>query len=159
MNNNMSNSALLAEIGVRLKSLRVEQNKDQQQLAYEAGLSLRTLSRLENGHSVSFEAVLKIIRTLGLIERFDLFLPSTEISPVQQAKNKDHKPRQRASGKRDKTTDKMEHPQINPVGSTSTTSNKKEWSGFKKPSTFEASIDTARDVKTTNKEQTKEKPE
>jgi transcriptional regulator with XRE-family HTH domain len=78
----MSNSALLAEIGARLKSLRVEQNKDQQQFAYEAGLSLRTLSRLENGHSVSFEAVLKVIRALGLIERLDLLLPTVDISPV-----------------------------------------------------------------------------
>jgi len=157
MNNNMSNSALLAEIGIRLKSLRIEQNKDQQQLAYEAGLSLRTLSRLENGHSVSFEAVLKIIRTLGLIERFDLFLPSTEISPVQQAKNKRSTPRQRASGRRTKPD--------SAVTSVATTPNnhigeeKKSWSGFKKPSTFDANINTDPSVKTTNKEQTKEKPE
>jgi len=129
MNNNMSNSALLAEIGARLKSLRVEQNKDQQQFAYEAGLSLRTLSRLENGHSVSFEAVLKVIRALGLIERLDLLLPTVDISPVEQVKNKRSTPRQRASGRRTKHSTTTPHKNIG--------ENKKTWSGFKSASTFE----------------------
>lgn len=129
MNNNMSNSALLAEMGARLKSLRVEQNKDQQQFAYEAGLSLRTLSRLENGHSVSFEAVLKVIRALGLIERLDLLLPTVDISPVEQAKNKRSKPRQRASGSKTKSSTTTPHKNIG--------ENKKTWSGFKSASTFE----------------------
>lgn len=148
----MSNTALLAEIGTRLKNLRVQQNKDQQQFAYEAGLSLRTLSRLENGHSVSFEAVLKVIRALDLIGRLDVFLPTVEVSPVQQAKNKHNKPRQRASGNRDKTSHHIEHHQKSSTGSTSTAPNKKEWSGFKKPSTFEESVDN-------NLKQPKEKPE
>lgn len=129
MNNNMSNSALLAEIGARLKSLRVEQNKDQQQFAYEAGLSLRTLSRLENGHSVSFEAVLKVIRALGLIERLDLLLPTVDISPVEQAKNKRNTPRQRASGRKTKPSTTTSHKNIG--------ENKKIWSGFKSASIFE----------------------
>ena len=131
MNNNMSNSALLAEIGTRLKSLRVEQNKDQQQFAYEAGLSLRTLSRLENGHAVSFEAVLKVIRALGLIERLDLLLPTVGISPVQQAKNKQSKPRQRASSRAKAAS-------ITTTPHKKTDEKKKVWSGFKKASTFES---------------------
>jgi len=136
MNNNMSNTALLTEIGSRLKSLRVAQNKDQQQFAYEAGLSLRTLSRLENGHSVSFEAVLKVRRALGLTERLDLLIPTVDISPVEQARNKRSTPRQRASGRRkkpDSTATSLE---------TATKKNineqKKSWSGFKKTSTFES---------------------
>lgn len=130
MNNNMSNSALLAEIGTRLKSLRVEQNKDQQQFAYEAGLSLRTLSRLENGHAVSFEAVLKVIRALGLIERLNLLLPTVDISPVQQAKNKQNKPRQRASSRAKAAS-------ITTTPHKDMGEKKKVWSGFKKASTFE----------------------
>lgn len=150
MNNNMSNSALLSELGARLKNLRVAQNKDQQQFAYEAGLSLRTLSRLENGHSVSFEAILKVIRALGLIERLDMLLPPSEISPVQQARNKHLKPRQRASGSRNKPPHQTEAPQKSPDSSTATIREKKEWSGFKKPSAFETSNTDSNKVKNRN---------
>ena len=132
LNSNMSNTAILAELGSRLKNLRLSKNKDQQQFSYESGISLRTLSRLENGHSVSFEAVLKVMRALDLIERLDLLLPSAEISPVQQTKNKHRTKRQRASSPRDKPATTQQASTDNP------TSEQKTWAGFTQPATFEA---------------------
>lgn len=131
LNSNMSNTAILAELGNRLKNLRLSRNKDQQQFAYESGVSLRTLSRLENGHSISFESVLKIIRALDLIERLDLLLPSTEVSPVQQTKSKNSKQRQRASRRREKSVT------VKQTSTDSPTSEQKAWAGFKQPATFE----------------------
>lgn len=134
LNSNMSNTAILAELGNRLKSLRLSKNKDQQQFSYESGISLRTLSRLENGHSVSLEAVLKVIRALDLIERLDLLLPSAEISPVQQTKNKHRKQRQRASSPRDKSFTTQQASTDNQM------SEQKTWAGFTQPSTFEPEL-------------------
>lgn len=132
LNSNMSNTAILAELGNRLKNLRLSRNKDQQQFSYESGVSLRTLSRLENGHSISFESVLKIIRALDLIERLDLLLPSTEVSPVQQTKSKNSKQRQRASRRREKPATAQQ------TSTDNSASEQKAWAGFKQPATFEA---------------------
>ncbi|MBL4566815.1 MAG: helix-turn-helix transcriptional regulator [Porticoccus sp.] len=130
LNTDMSNASILTELGSRIKSLRLSKNKDQQQFSYDSGVSLRTLSRLENGHSISLEAVLKVIRTLGLIERLDLLLPTTEISPVQQAKNKHQKQRQRASGQR-------KAPPTKQSSTANQISEQKSWAGFTQPTTFE----------------------
>lgn len=131
LNTDMSNASILTELGSRIKNLRLSKNKDQQQFSYDSGVSLRTLSRLENGHSISLEAVLKVIRTLGLIERLDLLLPTTEISPVQQAKNKHQKQRQRASGQRKASPTKQSSSTANQI------SEQKAWAGFTQPTTFE----------------------
>jgi transcriptional regulator with XRE-family HTH domain len=94
-----SNAKILRELGARLKQQRASRNIDQATLAYESGVSLRTLSRLENGRGVSFEAVIGVMRALGILDRLELMIPSTDISPVQRAKTKVHKPRQRARRK------------------------------------------------------------
>jgi transcriptional regulator with XRE-family HTH domain len=131
LNADMSNTTILTELGSRIKSLRLSKNKDQQQFSYDSGVSLRTLSRLENGHSVTLEAVLKVIRALGIIERLDLLLPITEISPVQQAKNKHQKQRQRASSQRKAPSTKQSSSTANKI------SEQKTWAGFTQPTTFE----------------------
>jgi transcriptional regulator with XRE-family HTH domain len=99
MDGEQSNAAILKELGARLKQQRASRNIDQATLAYESGVSLRTLSRLENGRGASFEAVIKVMRALGILERLQLMIPGTDISPVQRAKAKVHKPRQRARRK------------------------------------------------------------
>lgn len=131
LNSDMSNTAILTELGYRIKQLRLSKNKDQQQCAFESGISLRTLSRLENGHSVSLEAALKVIRTLDLIGRLDLLVPTVEISPVQQAKNKRSKPRLRASSRRETSLTAQQAAKANHI------SEQETWGGFTKPTTFE----------------------
>ena len=93
MKADQSNAAIMRELGTRLKQQRASLNMDQKTLAYESGVPLRTLSRLENGHGVSFEAVIKIMRVLGLLDRLDLMVPEVGLSPVLIANAKAHKPR------------------------------------------------------------------
>jgi transcriptional regulator with XRE-family HTH domain len=125
MKSEQSNAAVMRELGTRLKHQRASQNIDQKTLAYESGVPLRTLSRLENGHGVSFEAVIKIMRVLGLLDRLDLMIPEIGLSPVQVAKSKARKPRERAGAKR--------------RGGTSSTVG---WKGFSKPVSFDDESDT-----------------
>jgi transcriptional regulator with XRE-family HTH domain len=96
MKSEQSNTAILKELGERFKQQRAARNIDQATLAYESGVAQRTLSRLENGHATSFEAVIKVMRALDLLDRLDLMLPASDISPVQIIKHKRSKPRRRA---------------------------------------------------------------
>jgi transcriptional regulator with XRE-family HTH domain len=91
-----SNAAILKELGERFKQQRAARNIDQASLAFESGVPQRTLSRLENGHATSFEAVIKVMRALDMLDRLDLMLPASDISPVQITKHKRSKPRRRA---------------------------------------------------------------
>ena len=92
MKSEQSNTAILKELGERFKQQRAARNIDQAALAYESGVAQRTLSRLENGHATSFEAVIKVMRALDLLERLDLMLPASDVSPVQIIKHKQSKP-------------------------------------------------------------------
>jgi transcriptional regulator with XRE-family HTH domain len=123
----MSNETILKELGSRVKQLRLSKNQDQKAFAYEAGVPLRTLSRLENGGSTSFEVVIKVMRALGLLNRLDMLIPSSiEISPVQKARApKSVKTRRRATGKR----------------TVKAATRKKMWKGFPKPVTFDGGED------------------
>jgi transcriptional regulator with XRE-family HTH domain len=95
-----SDDLILQEIGERLAGLRLERNLTQANLAHEAGVSKRTLERLESGAvSTQLSTFIRICRALNLLPRFDALLPKPMPSPVEQLKLQGRK-RQRASGKR-----------------------------------------------------------
>ena len=92
--------AVLAEWGERLSRSRLDRNFTQAQLAAEAGVSKRTVERLEKGESVQLTSFVRILRALGLSDRFELLVPEPEASPIARLESKG-KERQRASGTRD----------------------------------------------------------
>jgi transcriptional regulator with XRE-family HTH domain len=94
----MTDERLLKLIGGRLAGLRLEKNLTQEQLADQAGLGLRTLQRLEQGAAATqLSGFVRVCRVLGLLERFDAFIPEPVSSPMAQLKLQGRK-RQRASG-------------------------------------------------------------
>lgn len=96
----LTDEALLTLIGQRVMQLRLARNLTQQQLAEQAGLGLRTVQRLEQGAAATqLSGFLRVCRVLGLVERFDLLVPETAPSPMEQLKLQGRK-RQRASGQR-----------------------------------------------------------
>ena len=96
----LSDESVLKEIGDRLARTRLEQNLTQAQLAGIAGISKRTLERLESGAAATqLTSFIRACRSLGLLERLDLFLPTPKVSPVEQLKLQGRK-RKRASGKK-----------------------------------------------------------
>jgi transcriptional regulator with XRE-family HTH domain len=89
--------AVLQELGSRLAALRLARNLTQAQLAQEAGVSKRTVERLEAGTvGTQLSAFLRICRVLGLQERLELLLPEPAPSPLAQLKLKG-RTRKRAS--------------------------------------------------------------
>ena len=84
-------------MGRRLAHLRLERNRTQAQLAEEAGVSKRTVERLETGSvATQLSGFIRVCRVLDVLERFDMFIPGPVASPVEQLKLHGRK-RQRAS--------------------------------------------------------------
>src|ERR1039458_389514 len=92
-----TDDAVLAELGWRLARIRLERNLTQGQLAEQAGVSKRTVERLEAGAvATQLSGFIRVCRVLDVLDRFDLLVPEPVPSPVTQLKLAGRK-RQRAS--------------------------------------------------------------
>jgi len=98
----MTDKAILAEIGRRLGRRRVELELTQADLAKEAGISKRTVERVEAGESTQTATLIRILRVMGLLEALDAAIPEIGPSPMNLLKLRG-KERQRASSKKRKT--------------------------------------------------------
>jgi transcriptional regulator with XRE-family HTH domain len=96
----ITDEGLLREMGERLTGARLERNLTQAALATQAGVSKRTVERLESGEvATQLSGFVRVCRALGLVERFDLLVPEALPSPIAQLKLQGRK-RKRASGKK-----------------------------------------------------------
>jgi len=77
---------VLGELGARIARARLEGNLTQAQLAIKAGISKRTLERMETGGATQLVNLVRVSRALGLVERFELLIPEPVASPVAQLK-------------------------------------------------------------------------
>ena len=92
-------SKLLSLIGHRLARLRLDRNLTQAELATAAGVSKRTVERLEAGESTQLTNFIRILRALDRLEGLDALLPQPLPSPIDQLKLQGRQ-RQRASTSR-----------------------------------------------------------
>ncbi len=95
----MSDKAVLEELGYRLSRHRLELGLTQAKLAKEAGISKRTLERIETGESTQTSSLIRTLRVLGLLEALDMLAPETGPRPMDLLKLRG-KERQRASSKK-----------------------------------------------------------
>ena len=98
INSGASDEAVLDELGRRLASLRLAANLTQAALAREAGVSLRTVQRLERGEAATqLSGFVRVCRALGLAERLDALVPEVTPSPMAELAQR-KRVRRRASG-------------------------------------------------------------
>ena len=93
----MTDKSIAAELGQRIRSLRLRNNVTQQQLAEATSLSLNSIKSLEAGKA-KLSTLIAVLRELGALQELDNFIPEPGISPLQLAKMQGKK-RQRASGR------------------------------------------------------------
>jgi transcriptional regulator with XRE-family HTH domain len=68
----------------RLESIRLSRNITQAQLAEEAGVSPRTIGRLEKGQGVSVDTFIRIMIALGIQQSLEALLPDPAVRPIER---------------------------------------------------------------------------
>lgn len=83
----------IADLGKKLKLYRIAKELSQKDLANKTGVSLRSISRLEQGGSVQLETLFKILAALGLGDNIELLVPDQTKRPSFYLENIADKPR------------------------------------------------------------------
>ena len=77
----MTAEAVLTELGARVAAWRLERGLTQQQLAFRADIGRATLQRLEAGASVQLTSLVKLLRSLGMLDVLDSLLLESARAP------------------------------------------------------------------------------
>ena len=77
-----SDSAILEELGERIRSLRLRKNITQVDLAERTLLAVGTIKSLEAGKG-KLSTLLAVLRELGALDQLDQFIPPITISPLK----------------------------------------------------------------------------
>ncbi len=68
----------------QIERIRLSRNITQLQLSEEAGVSLRTIGRLEKGEGVSLDTFIRVMMALGLQQNLKMLLPEPSIKPIER---------------------------------------------------------------------------
>ncbi|HWQ26360.1 MAG TPA: helix-turn-helix transcriptional regulator [Chlorobaculum sp.] len=101
----LTDEAILAELGGRFAQRRLELQLTQEMLAEQAGVSKRTVERVEAGATMQMSTMIRILRVLELLDRLETLVPESGPRPMDLLRLKG-KARKRASGKRKPTDEK-----------------------------------------------------
>jgi len=81
--NLLSDQSALAELGRRIADARLARRMTQAQFAETAGVSKRTVERLEDGGSTQLANLIRCLRALGRLEGLERLFPETPVNPVE----------------------------------------------------------------------------
>ncbi len=95
-----TDAAVLTELGLRIARHRLERNWTQANLAREAGVGQATVQRVESGRSVQMTSMIKLLRTLGLLEALDVAIPESVRLPIAELEREQRRTRRRARARR-----------------------------------------------------------
>jgi transcriptional regulator with XRE-family HTH domain len=95
----LTDESVLAELGGRIKQIRIDRGITQTQLAEKANVSLSTIVRLESGSSVQMDSFIRIMRSLRLLGKFNGLVQEQELHPVKLLRT-ETKRKKRVSPKR-----------------------------------------------------------
>jgi transcriptional regulator with XRE-family HTH domain len=84
--NQLTDDAVMAELGRRLAHTRLNRNMRQDVLAAEAGVSVPTVQRIERGQPTEIRSLIRVMRVLGLLDSLEQAVPQPLPSPIEQLK-------------------------------------------------------------------------
>jgi len=86
--NEMTDDAVLCEVGKRIAAMRIAARLTQDVLARRAGVSKRSVERLEKGEGgVRLQIIVAVARALRCLGGLDQFVPETKLSPYDRTVN------------------------------------------------------------------------
>lgn len=74
----LTEQEIINEIGMRLKQIRLQHNLTQSQLSEEVGLSVSTISLIEQGKPTSIDSIIRILIRLNRIKDLESVFRVTE---------------------------------------------------------------------------------
>ncbi len=101
----LSDAAILTELGERLARQRIDRGLTQAQLAEQAGVSKRTVERIEAGAATQLANLVRLLRVLDLLDNLGQLVPASEPGPMELLQHSG-KERKRASATRVSEPDK-----------------------------------------------------
>jgi transcriptional regulator with XRE-family HTH domain len=102
ISNLLTDEAILSELGDRIGQCRINAQLTQAQLGEQAGVSKRTIERIESGQSAQMISMIRVFRVLGLLSALDQMISDGGPRPMDLLKLQG-KQRQRVfSGRRNK---------------------------------------------------------
>ncbi|MFT3722893.1 MAG: helix-turn-helix domain-containing protein [Hyphomonadaceae bacterium] len=78
----LTDEAVLAELGSRMTAARIARRLTQAQFAEAAGVSKRTVERIEAGADTQLTNLIRCLRALGKLESLERLLPPQLPNPV-----------------------------------------------------------------------------
>ena len=79
----LADEAVLRELGERFSRFRLQRNLTQTQLADEAGVDRKAVSRIEAGEPVQLVTLVRVLRALGRLDALDALVPELQASPME----------------------------------------------------------------------------
>lgn len=95
----LTDTAVVEELGARLKRTRLQRNLTQRRLAEEAGISLATVRNLEDGKPSQLVTLIRVLRVLGMVGGLERAVPEPPPSPIEELRLRGRE-RRRASSPR-----------------------------------------------------------
>ena len=99
----LTDDAILSELGQRFARRRLDLGLTQAELAKEAGISKRTVERIEAGVSAQLSSLIRLMRILELLPSLNASIPEPRPSPIEVLENQGRQ-RMRASPRRSHTS-------------------------------------------------------
>lgn len=79
-----SSDQIEAALCERLERIRLSRNTTQAQLADDAGVSPRTIGRLEKGQGVSVDTLIRVMKALRIHQNLEALLPDPTVRPMER---------------------------------------------------------------------------
>jgi transcriptional regulator with XRE-family HTH domain len=79
-----TSSQIEATLCTQVEAIRLSRNMTQRQLAAQAGVSLRTIGRLEKGEGVSLDTFIRVLTALRLQQNLEGLLPDPSVRPIER---------------------------------------------------------------------------
>jgi transcriptional regulator with XRE-family HTH domain len=73
---------LQAELGARIRRLRLSRNIDQRTTANKAGVSEKALRNLEGGRGSTVETLVRTLKALDYLQGIEILAPEVTINPL-----------------------------------------------------------------------------
>jgi transcriptional regulator with XRE-family HTH domain len=99
IDSNLTDAAVLSELGTRVAHMRLEQGLQQTELADLAGIGVATLQRLETGKEVRLTNFVRVLRALGLLDGLDAVIREPGPSPIELLKLRGRQRQRARSGR------------------------------------------------------------